>query len=308
MSAVPGTPLQKKVLSRGPKILMLGREGSGKTDSIRTLIESGLKVFCIFLEPGFEVLQDTSRGRKVYTCVDGLHWKYIPIASPSFKEMADAAEMLNKFSYKALSDLPPMNTAKYRSYYELMATMAALKCDRCGVNFGPADHLPYDEWAVVNDSLTSISKAALLLHIGSKPGVHQGEYGICMRNIETYIDKFTNDMPCMGVMLAHIDREPDPVSGSINNMVSTLGQKLAPKVPRPFSDVILAVREVDKFRWSTVENDYNLKTRNFPFKKDLPPSFAPVVQSWKSRIKAEEAASAASEQIAAAKAAAAPKP
>lgn len=295
----PGAPLQK-VWMRGPKILLLGLEGSGKTDSIRSLLDAGLKVFCVFLEPGMEVLTDSSRGRKVYSCKDGLHWKYIPVATPSFKEMADAADMLNKFSYKALTELAPMQREKYRAYYDLMATMSNLVCDRCGQSFGPADKLPYNEWCVVNDSLTSISRAALFLHIGSKPGVHQGEYGVCMFNIEKYIDKFTNDMPCMGIMMGHLDREPDPTTGGFENMVATLGQKLAPKIGRPFSDVVLARRTVDKFVWSTVSSGYRLKTRNLPFKDDITPSWRPVVENWQRRIKEEQAAQAANEQIASA--------
>ena len=289
MSTVLGIPLQK-VIARGPKILMLGMEGSGKTDSIRTLIEAGLKVFCVFLEPGMEVLQDGSRGRRVYSCADGLHWHYIPVATPSFADMMDSAEKLNTFSFKALSEMAPMNRDKYRAYYELMVCMAGLKCDRCGTNFGPADKLPYNEWCVVNDSLTSISKAALFGHIGSKPAVHKGEYGVCMFNIERYVDKFTNDMPCMGLMLAHIDKEPNEVSGGFENMVSTLGQKLAPKIPRPFSDVILSKRSKGDFKWSTTEADYKLKTRNFEFSDSIQPTFVPLINKWRAKIKEEQKA------------------
>ena len=68
--------------------------------------------------------------------------------------------------------------------------MANLKCDRCNQSFGPVDQLPYDEWAIVNDSLTSISKASLFSHIGTKAAVHKGEYGNCMFAIEKYIDDF----------------------------------------------------------------------------------------------------------------------
>lgn len=296
------TPLQQtqRIWARGPKILLEGVEGTGKTDAIRTLVEAGLKVFVVFLEPGMEVLMDTRRGRKVYTCKDGLHWRYIPVAQPSFKELSQAADMLNKFDFKTLAGLPPQNREKYRAMYQLMETMSNLRCDRCGEAFGPADQLPYDQWCVVNDSLTSISKAAMFGHIGSKPGAHEGEYGICMRQIESYVDKFTNDMPCMGVMLGHIDREPNEITGGAENMVSTLGKKLAPKIPRPFSDVVLAERNGSTFSWSTIKSGYKLKTRNLPFADNIPPTFAPVVQAWKQQIAAEQAAQKANEQVAAA--------
>lgn len=293
------TPVAKKVWARGPKIILLGLEGTGKTDSIRTLLEAGLKVFCVFLEPGMEVLTDPKRG-KVWKCEEGLHWKYIPVAQPSFKELMDGAKLLNTMSYKALSEMSPMNREKYKAFYHMLECMSDLHCDRCGQRFGPADQLPYDEWAIVNDSLTSISKAAMYLHIGSKPSAHEGEYGNAMRAIESYVDKFTTDMPCMGIMLSHIDKEPSPETGGMDNMVSTLGKKLAPKIPRPFSDVVLARRDAAKFTWSTIASGFRLKTRNFPFSNDIPPTFAPVVRAWQERIKAEEAAASASAQISAA--------
>ena len=299
MSSIPGQPAAQKVWARGPKILLQGLEGTGKTDAFRTLIEAGLKVFIVFLEPGMEVLSDGRRGRKVYSCNDGLHWKYIPVASPSFSELAQAADMLNKFDFKTLSNLAPANREKYRAWYEMFATFSALKCDRCGTNFGAADHLKYDEWAVGLDSLTSASKAALLNHIGNKPGVHEGEYGICMRNIETFIDKFTNDMSCMGVVLGHVESEPE-LTGGTQNMVATLGKKLAPKIPRPFSDVLLARRDGDKFAWSSIASGYKLKTRNFAFSDSIPPSFKPAVEAWHAQIKAEQASQGAQAQVAAA--------
>lgn len=288
----------QQILARGPKVLLMGPEGSGKTDAIRTLIEAGLKVFVVFTEPGMEVLLDTRRGRKVYTCTDGLHWRYHAVATPSWSDLAEAANYLNTLSFEAVANLAPRNRERFRTYWDLINTMGNLVCERCGGKFGPADHLEYDRWCVVNDSLTTISKASLFLHIGTKPAVHRGEYGNAMFNIERYIDKFVGDIPCMGVMTAHIDREPNEVSGGAENMVATLGQKLAPKIPRPFSDVILAKRDGDKFTWSTVETNYKLKTRNFDFSSKIEPSFVPLVREWHRRIQAEAAAKAANEQIA----------
>lgn len=279
----------------------MGAEGTGKTDAIRTLIEAGLNVFVVFSEPGMEVLLDPSRGRKVYKCSDGLHWRYIPVAQPSFKDLMEGADLMNRFSFEALANQAPTKRDKFRAYYEVMATMENMRCERCNENFGAADHIqPYDKWAIVNDSLTSISKAALYLHIGTKPGVHKGEYGICMYNIERYIDKFVGDIPSMGVMLGHLDKEPNELTGGLENMVATLGQKLAPKIPRPFSDVILAKRDGDKFSWSTTESNHRLKTRNLAFSNKIDPSFVPLVEKWHQRIRDEEAAKSASQETKAA--------
>lgn len=303
MSPNPPQPQTKdgKIIVPGPKVLLMGAEGSGKTDSIRTLIEAGLKVFVVFSEPGMEVLLDPSRGRKVYTCADGLHWRYHPLASPSFSDLKEAARLLNILSHEMLANQAPANRDKFKCFYEVMATMENMHCERCNQKFGPADHLePYHEWCVVNDSLTSLSKAALYLHIGTKPGVHKGEYGNCMFNIERYIDKFVGDIPSMAVMLGHVDREPNEMTGALENMVATLGQKLAPKIPRPFSDVLLAKREGSKFLWSTVDSGYRLKTRNFEFSGSIQPTFVPLVKKWHQRMRDEEAAKSASTETRAA--------
>lgn len=278
----------------GPKILLMGAEGSGKTDSIRSLIEAGLKVFCVFTEPGMEVLLDGRRGRKVYSCEEGLHWRYHPLAQPDFSDLKDNADLLNKFSFQQLKSMAPIKREKFRCFYDAMATLANMNCERCGKSFGAADHLePYNEWAIVLDSLTSLSKAALYLHIGVKPAAHEGEYGTAMFNIERFIEKFVGDVPSMGIVMGHVEKEPSNVDGGLEVMVSTLGQKLAPKIPRPFSDVILAKREVDKFFWSSTEGGHRLKTRNFAFSKEIPPTFGPVVKAWQEAVKAEAAGGSA---------------
>jgi len=292
------TSAAQKVWVRGPKVLLMGMEGHGKTDSIRTIIEAGLKCFVVFVEPGMEVLVDTRRGRPVYTCAQGLHWKYIPVAMPTWQDLREMAKYLNTLSYEGVANVAPQHRERFQAHMELVSTMGDLKCDRCNERFGPADHLePYDQWAVVNDSLTSISKAFLLGHIGTKPAVHRGEYGNAMYQIGNYIDMFCGMIPSMAVMMAHIDREPNEVSGGFENMVATLGQKLAPKIPRPFSDVVLAKRVGDQFTWSTIEESYRTKTRNLPFSRVILPTFAPMIREWHRMIEAEKAAQGANSQL-----------
>lgn len=283
LSSVPS--LRKKI--HGPKVLLLGEPGHGKTDAIRTLLESGLKVFIIFTEPGMEVLLDKRRG-KVYSCSEGLHWTYIPPVTADWKELADAADLLNKYTYKQCTEMGGVNKQKYRSFFDWVTAHSICKCDRCGTSFGPADKLePYDQWCLVDDSLSSISIMALNLVIGSKPAVHQGEYGAAMFNLERFINKFAYDIPSMAVMMAHIEREGDEVSGGTTNMAATLGRKLAPKIPRPFSDVIHATRDGTKFTWSTITGNMLLKTRSLPLASGLAPSFKPIVDKWREAVKTE---------------------
>jgi hypothetical protein len=89
-------------------------------------------------------------------------------------------------------------------------------------------------------------------------------------------------------MMGHTEREPSNTDGGLENMVATLGQKLAPKIPRPFSDAVLTRREGSKFFWSTTEPGYRLKTRNLPFSREIPPTFVPMIKAWHERIAAEK--------------------
>jgi len=283
-----------KVLVPGPKILLMGNPGDGKTDSIRTLVAAGLKVFAVLTEPAIEVLLD--KRRRVYTCEEGLHWHYIPPVAPDWNDLVQAGELLNKFGFKQLSEMPPTNRERFRGWIDFISAMGNLKCQRCNKVFGPADQLtPYDQWAVVNDSLSSISLMALNVLIGTKPAVHQGEWGIAMGNLERYINKFCYDIPCMGVMLCHAEREADEVGGGSLNMAATLGRKLAPKIPRAFSDVLMATREGNKFTWSNITSNYILKARNFPYASGMAPDFGPAVKSWQEKIKSELAAQGATQ-------------
>lgn len=279
------TPQRKKV--HGPKVLLQGEPGNGKTDVIRTLLESGLNVFVFFTEPGMEVLMDRRRG-KVYTCGEGLHWIYIPPVVAGWDALAAGANLISTMSYKAVSEMNGTNKEKYRQYFEFIAAHTKCKCDRCGREFGDVGRLePYDKWAVVYDSLTSLSIMALNLVIGDKPAAHQGEWGMAMMNLERFINKACYDIPSMMVLLAHIEREGDEVTGGQMNMASTLGRKLAPKIPRPFSDVIHARREGTKFMWSTITPNMLLKTRSLELRADLLPSFRPIVEKWHASVKSE---------------------
>jgi hypothetical protein len=86
------------------------------------------------------------------------------------------------------------------------------------------------------------------------------------------------------VLLAHVERELDEVFNTgLKLTVSTLGRKLAPKIPPMFSDVVLTVREGTQFSWSTEHPAADLKARNLPIASNLPPSFEQIFARWKAR-------------------------
>lgn len=258
----------------GVNVLLVGATGTGKTHSIRTLVEAGLEVFVVFTEPGMEVLADIP--------AENLHWRYIAPATPDWSDMLDSATKINRLSFKSLTDLSDINKSKYTEFLELLTTLSNFKDDRTGKEYGPVDSWEPDRVLVV-DSLSGLNIMAMNLVTGSKPVKSMADWGVAIDNLERLITKLCVDTKCHFVLTAHLERETDETTGGTSLMASTLGRKLAPKLPRFFSDVIHVKREGAKFLWSTASINVDLKARNLPLADNLPPTFKPIIESWRTR-------------------------
>lgn len=256
----------------GVNVLLMGASGTGKTHSLRTLVDSGLEVFVLFTEPGMEVLADIPS--------DKLHWHYIPPSSPDWSDMIDSASKINKLSLKSLSEMSDINKSKYTEFLDVLGSLANFKDDRTGQTFGGVDSWG-PERVIVVDSLSGLSIMAMNLIAGSKPVKSIADWGVSVDNLERLLTKLCVDTRCHFVLISHLERETDEVTGGTSLTASTLGRKLGPKLPRFFSDVIHVKREADKFMWSTATGNVDTKARNVPISATLPPSFVPIIQAWK---------------------------
>lgn len=257
-----------------PAVLLMGETGAGKTYAARTLVEAGLEVFVLFTEPSMEVLADLP--------ADRLHWAYIPPANPDWATLLDGAKKVNTLTYEAISRLPGINKTKYAQFLEVYARLADFKCDRTGETYGPVDAFGPNR-ALIIDSLSGLNIMALDLVVGSNPVRTQGEWGVAMDNLERLINKCTTGLHCPFVLTAHLEREVDEVAGGTRVMAAALGRKLAPRLPRFFSDVILAKRDGANFYWSTTAANTALKARNVGLGDKLPPTFKPLIENWRKR-------------------------
>lgn len=258
----------------GFKILLMGDAGTGKTHSLRTLTDAGIEVFALFTEPGMDVVSDIPSSK--------LHWNYISPSSSSWEAMIDSAKKINTLSFEALTKLPHINRGQHSEFIKILSTLADFTDQRTGVNYGPVDNLDQTQCLWI-DSLSGINTMAMNLVAGSKPMKSPADYGVAMDNLENLLEKFTNDLKCHVVITAHIERETDEMTGGSSLMVGTLGRKLAPKIPKLFSDVVHAKRIGKDFSWSTITPNAVLKVRNLPLDDKLPPSFGPVLDVWKAK-------------------------
>lgn len=258
----------------GFKALMVGESGTGKTHAIRTLLDAGLEVFVLFTEPGMEVLSDIPS--------DKLHWHYIPPASPDWADMVDSATKINTLSFESLAKMSDIKKGKYTEFIQILTCLSNFTDERTGKSFGAVDDWNTDR-VLVLDSLSGLSIAAMNLVTGSKPCKSMADWGVAQDNLGRLIDKLATSLACHFILTAHLERESNEVTGGVELMASTLGKKLAPKLPRFFSDVVHCIREGATFRWSTASMNVALKARNLPISDKIPASFVEMLGSWKKR-------------------------
>lgn len=274
---------------RGSKTLLLGPPGTGKTTALVTFIEAGVEVFALGTDPGFEEsILDAMKARGLLDKMHMLHYRYISAGVPSWDALKNAANKVAQMSYKDLGEIKQgIDKHLYRQYLDVIDTLANFTCDLCGKSFGPVDE--FDEFkCVAVDSLTGVNVMALDMMIGGKPLAHMGEYGVAMNMEEKLLLALCANLKCFVVVTAHLDKEPNLLTGIPQQMVGALGSKLAPKIPRTFSDVVLAVKEGDKFTWSTAALNVDLKNRALPISDNLKPDFAQMVDAWNERVETWE--------------------
>lgn len=257
----------------GTNTLLVGATGTGKTYSLRTFVEAGITPFILCTEPGIEsTLGDLPP--------DKCHWHYIPPASPEWSDLLSSAQKINTLSYEALSKLGNIDKQKYVQFLDVLHTCNDFKCDRTGEAFGDVSTWGPNRVFVV-DSLSGLNIMAMDLVVGAKPTKAMQDWMVAMDNLERFITKLVTSTKCFFVMTAHLEREHDEVTGAVSLMASTLGRKLAPRLPRFFDDVIHCKRDGDKFTWSTASLNVDLKARNLPIREGLAPSFVQIVEAWK---------------------------
>lgn len=259
-----------------PNIMLIGPIGGGKTHALKTLLEAGLDVYAIFTEPDMEVVADTDPRR--------FHWNYIPATTPSWDEFEEMSRKINTLSFENLCKVIDPDRSKYQQFLQLIATLGNYKCQRTGKAYGPVDKLDPEKSAVVIDSFTGTSLMSMMLQVGGRPVRGKQDYGVAMDQLEKLILRFCLAIPSTCVLTAHPEKETNEITGLTVTTISTLGQKLAPKLGRVFSDILYAYREGDKFFWSNMAANVELKKRNLPFNDRHAPSFVPLLQNWRDRV------------------------
>ena len=253
-------------------ILLVGPIGTGKTTALRTIVEEcNKKLFVVATEPGIEnILGDKAKGGALPK--EMCHWHYISPAEVDWKILITNAKLINTLSMSDLQKMPAANRNKFQQFIELLTVLSNFKCDRTGEEFGPIDGFEEDVVLAI-DGLSGMSQMALDLTVGSKPIVTQPEWGAAMNTILRLVRKLCYDTKCTFVFNAHLERQDNELTGGTHKTVSTLGNKLAPEIVKPFDEILSANRTADKFTWSNIEMNADLKTRVLEWRDDYTPTF-----------------------------------
>ena len=259
----------------GANILLQGPPGSGKTYALRTIVEAGYDLRYLPIEPNFEEL----------IALRDVKYNYVRPGVAGWDDLIVSAKLINTQSNEALQKMHGVQRSAFAQFIEMLNLCNDFIDIRTGKHYGDISTWDNDVVFVI-DGLTGISKLSRTLAVGSKPIMTQPDWGVAMDNITRFLDKVCYDTKCHFVLIAHVEPEKDEVSGLVKNMVSTLGRKLAPTIPVPFQDVILARREGNQFYWSTIDSRSDLKKGHLEFSDKLAPSFVPLFAQWRKMAEA----------------------
>lgn len=290
-SAAP-TPSTAEVVTQanvlvGPKVMLEGASGTGKTYALGTLVDwakkHNKKVFVHFIENGLESLLGywTDRGLPV---PDNLHWHNSLVRPLGLKSIMRAAEDVGRLSYEMVTKLQDADRSKNNPFHKILTACADFPDDRTGQKFGPVDEFGSD-CIYVEDSLSELSNAVMKMVIGNKPTAAPSDYGVAQNNLMNYLRLHTQGSRYTYVLIAHVGRETDEITGGVKLMTKAVGKAMSGDIPQLFSDVIYTVREGDKFFWDTAAGNVDTKTRNLPIKSKITPDFSQIMDRWSSRGK-----------------------
>jgi hypothetical protein len=269
----------------GPKVCLMGPAGTGKTYSLGTLVDwaarNGKKVRVLFTENGEESLRGywTDRGLPIPDCLAWHSALTTPISLSSLTSMAD---MVGKLSYEALTKTSDPTRSQNNAFHKILVACANFPDDRTGAKLGAVDKWG-DDVIFAIDGLSELGNAAMKMQIGNKPTAAPGDYGVVQNNIMNFLRLCTQGLRCTFVLIAHVSRETDEISGGVKLMVKGPGKALSNEIPQLFSDVIYTVREGSSFYWDTAAANADVKTRNLPIQGKLKPDFGAIMDRWTSR-------------------------
>lgn len=248
------------------------------------MLLAGIETFVISTEPdGVGSLLDSCERLKAP--IDKLHWARCLPASSGWMELEDMVTKISSMDQKGLADIRDLGKSSFRpAAMRFLENLKNFADDKDGKRYGDVTQFD-DTKCLAIDSLSGWSAIAWGCTVGYKPTANPGEWGIAQQFISNMLMKINNDRMCYFILTAHQEKEMDDMTGIKKIMVSTIGAKLAPKIPTFFSEVVQCTKEGNDFYWATTGQGIDLKNRALPVGVKLKPDFRPIVEAYERRKK-----------------------
>jgi hypothetical protein len=250
----------------------MGDSGTWKTSSLKSLASLGITVFAVATEQNFMQILKEQLGKTI-------HYVYIPAQPPAApSQILSVLKQINQLSYENLTKtVDPFKTANNR-LVDVGQVLNDFRCDCCKKSWGSPTAWRTDR-ALVFDGMSGLSDMAFALVVGNKPVRGMPDYQVAQNALRMILNIAVN-MQSMFVLISHLDKEQDLVSGAYYATVRTVGQKLGPDLPRLFSDCIRAKRTGENVVWTTADAQATVVGRHVPSSDKLDPNFNLLVSNW----------------------------
>lgn len=278
----PGTPIVQTL--PGFKEFLIGDSGTGKTHVIRTFLKTGVQPLVLATENGFRSLAPCDNPA-CEICKDNrdirdIPYVYIPPTGGSIDTLIEQAKNVATMTQQQLTQI--RDTKRLDDYSQMVKVFESLKSFKAsdGVDYGPVTSWSTDRVLVV-DGLSSLGTMAMDIYAGRRPLYDKPDYQIAQKMVMNLVVFLTHQLKTHVVLIGHTGRGQDALESHNKITVNTVGQKLAPDLPRLFDDMVHAERDGKNFKWSTATAGAIAKGRNLPISDNIKPTFRPVLESWK---------------------------
>ncbi len=285
----------------GPKILLQGDAGTGKTYAIGTIVDWAAaqtpprEVFCLFTENGLETLLGywidppvDANGkpiRPVRPVPANLRWHVLKGLTIGLDGQMAAVKNAGLLNYQALAAGTDPSRGANNPAQKLLEAFANFPDDRTGTKHGNIGQWGADKILCV-DSLSEVAQAYSKMIVGNKAVMAQNEYMVAQNNCMNLIRYWTQGAAFTFVLTAHLQRQVNEITGSIQLMTKAIGKAMSDDIPQNFSEVIFCYREGTQFFWDTAPVGVASKTRYLPLKAKITPDLGFIMDKWLTRAKA----------------------
>lgn len=281
----------------GPKFILQGDSGAGKTYAFATAVEWAnkheMEVFCLFVEPGLETLLGYWRdpplntaGQPVRPIIEvppNLHWHTVANPGLPLSALIDAATKVGQLSYEGLTKVVDGSRGTNNPYLKILNALADFPCDRTGKKFGNISTWKAGERLLCIDSLTALGDSCMKMTIGNKPTASLPDYGVAQNNLMNLLRYLTQGFDPTVIMTAHLQRQVNEQTGGVQLMTKGIGKAMADDIPPLFSEVLYCYREGREWFWDTSASNVTTKTRYLPIKPKIVPDLGVILDKWHKR-------------------------